>query len=347
MKPRSKRAFCTALLALAMGACQSPKPAAPTDVETGLDVDDFQLGVGEGHSDQNTGGMVAVDKIEGKYSDLLMAWKQGGFVWEIKRSEALGDPELTTFLVDNLLVLLFEEYRGIQAAIAARGGAVSLAKNPTFERTREELILCGAPAAEALAETLALADDLLATLSKEVLMQMGPAAAPPVSVLLDREKAAVRFRAAESLGRLPSAGMTEGTVLERLGKAAQEDVSDLVRVKATASIGERGLWSQIGRPTDEINLEPYRLELEACLENSSEGVRIAAAKAMRSLGDRRGVEALIDAATSAGKADRTRELKAHADALASLAGVDHGWDMNEWRLWWRDNREGIDATRGF
>ena len=198
-----------------------------------------------------------------------------------------------------------------------------------------------------MAETLALADDLLATLSKDVLMQMGTAGAPPVSALLDREKAAIRFRAAESLGRLPSAGMAESAVLARMGKAAQEDASDLVRVKATTAIGERGLWSQIGRPTKEINMQPYRLELETCLVNSSEEVRIAAAKAMRSLGDRRGVGALIDAATSAGKAERTRELKAHADALASLAGVSHGWDMNAWRLWWRDNKEGIDATRGF
>ena len=330
-----------------MGACQSAEPELPTDVEAGLAVEDFQLGTERNRGGENTGGMVAVENIDEKYVDLLAAWRQGGFVWEIKRSEALGDPELTTFLVDNLLVLLFEEYRGIQKGIAQRGGAVSLAKNPIFERTREELILCGPPAADALAETLALADDLLATLAKEVLMQMGTAAAPPVSALLDREKAAIRFRAAESLGRMPSAGMSEAAVLRRLGRAAQEDASDLVRVKATTAIGERGLWSQIGRPTDEINTEPYRLELETCLGNSSEDVRIAAAKAMRNLGDRRGIGALIAAATAAGKAERSLELKAHVDTMVSLAGVDHGWDMNKWRLWWRDNQVGIEATRGF
>ncbi|MFT5831616.1 MAG: hypothetical protein ACI9D0_002213 [Bacteroidia bacterium] len=347
MKQRPNRALCSALLTLVLGACQSAAPAGPTDVEAGLDIDDFQLGLGEDYSERNTGSMVAVDNIEEKYRDLLLAWKQGGFVWEIKRSEALGDPELTTFLVDNLLVLLFEEYRKIQDGIASRGGAATLAKNEVFDRTCKELILCGPPAAEALAETLALSGDMMAKLSKEVLMQMGAAGAPPVSALLNREKAAIRFRAAESLGRLPSAGMSEGTVLERLGKAAQEDASDLVRVKATQSIGERGLWSQIGRPTDEINTEPYRLELETCLENSSEGVRIAASKAMRSLGDRRGIGALIDAATVAGKAERNLELKAHTDTMVSLAGVNHGWDMNKWRLWWRDNKVGIDATRGF
>ena len=347
MKRTPNQALWATLLTLGLGACQSPQAGGPTDVEAGLDIEDFQLGLGEEFGDTNTGGMVAVDNLDEKYSDLLLAWKQGGFLWEVKRSQALGDPELTTFLVDNLLVLLFDEYRAIQVNSAVPGSVTTLARNPVFDRTCNELILCGEPAAEALAETLALSGDLMADLSQEVLMKMGAAAAPPVCALLDREKAAVRYRAASSLGRLPSAGMSEAAVLQRMGKAARDDASDLVRVKVTESIGERGLWSQMGRPTADIDTAPYRLELEACLANSSETVRIAGAKAMESLGDRRGIGALIQAAAAAGTADRTRELKTHADTMAALAGVDHGWDMNKWRLWWRDNKDGIDATRGF
>jgi hypothetical protein len=336
-----------ALLLLVFGACQSTEKPEPDEPVDGLEVTDFTLGFKDTSDAEEGDGMIAVGDLPEKYIDLLEAWKHGGFVWEVKRSEALSDPELAAFLVDNLIVLLVDEYRSIQAGIRDRGGAVALAKNVAFERATEELVICGTPAAEALAETLALTGDNFAILAKDVLMKLGTAGAPPVAKLLEREKAAVRFRAADALGRLPGAGEQEADVLARMRSAATADESNLVRVRATTSLGERGLWSQVGRSTGNVDLEPYRLALEQCLVNSSEEVRIAAANALRTLGDRRAIKALIGSATAAGKADQTPELRQHVATLKALAGVDNGWDMIEWERWWNENRATIEASRGF
>jgi hypothetical protein len=327
------------LLSLALLGCQSQDSQhaqGTSDIEEGLDAEDFVLGADVGSNIDKSGGMIAVDDLPEEYRDLLEAWKLGGFVWEVKRSEALSDPALTAFLIDNLLVLLFEDFSSTQSSAYQNGRNVPVAKQATIERTLKELVLCGKPAAEALAETLAYSGDVFASLSTEMLMEFGREAAPPVAALLDRDKAAIRLRAATALGRLPSAGRNEVTVLARLKTAATEDSSDLVRVRATSSLGERGLWAQVGRSSGSVDLEPYRKALEECLLNPSEGVRSASASGLSTLGDQSAIPALIAAATTAGKADRMGELRAHASSLKSLSGEDFGWDMNEWRAWWRD-----------
>mgnify|MGYP002628451095 CR=1 FL=1 len=326
------------LLPLALLGCQGPGTAEATDVERGLDADDFVLGTREDSGRDKTGKMIAVGELPESHQSVLEAWKVGGFVWEVKRSEALADRELAAFLVDNLLMLLIDEYRAIKSGVHDQGGAANLGQGASFERTRAELILCGAPAAEALAETLAIANEAFAALSKEILMELGRDAAMPVAALLDRDKAAVRLRAAIALGRLPSAGADEGEVIAKMQATAMGDGSDIVRVRATSSLGERGLWAQVGLPSGSVEMEPYRSALEECLKNSSEEVRRTAASGLSTLGDQRGIPALIEAAAAAGKADRMVELRSHVSALRSLSRKNFGLDMVAWRTWWRESK---------
>ena len=126
------------LLSLALLGCQSQDSQhaqGTSDIEEGLDAEDFVLGADVGSNIDKSGGMIAVDDLPEEYRDLLEAWKLGGFVWEVKRSEALSDPALTAFLIDNLLVLLFEDFSSTQSSAYQNGRNVPVAKQATIERT--------------------------------------------------------------------------------------------------------------------------------------------------------------------------------------------------------------------
>ena len=205
---------------LAVAACQS---AGTDETIDGLTTDDLVLG-GDGAED--TGKVVGVKELPPRFQAILDAWKAGGFVWEVKRSEVLSDPEETRFLVDNLVLAMFDEARSMQRAqsefIPAKQFERSLA------RIKSELAACGPVAAQAMAEILAVGDDFASAMARDVLSNLSADAAPAVAALLDRDKAVVRYRALEALSKLPNARAGEPAVLARLAEVAQDDRAEVV-----------------------------------------------------------------------------------------------------------------------
>ena len=341
------RLLAPALLAsLGLLACGGEtRRAEPTpEPEEHLTVSDFRpdLDVERGESKTVSDKVVSADELPEAHRELLEAWKMGGLVWNVHRGEVLADSELTTFLVDNLLLLIFQEHRSIQGMAATEEVGESLAaRRAAYVRARTELRLLGAPAAEALAEAMAIGDDVLFTLVHDILGEMGADGAPAVVPLLERPSALTRYRAASVLGRLPHGGMREGEVQAALRRAAAEDDSEIVRVQATRSVGERALWSMAGRDLADVDLTPARLTLEACLDDAAEAVRLEALAGLDLLGDARAVEALVAYGERVEREGRAKELSRAGGTVRGLTGQDLGVDPATWASWWKNNGEDL------
>ena len=307
---------------LAVAACQS---AGTDETIDGLTTDDLVIG-GDGAED--TGKVVGVKELPPRFQAILDAWKAGGFVWEVKRSEVLSDPEETRFLVDNLVLAMFDEARSMQRAqsefIPAKQFERSLA------RIKSELAACGPVAAQAMAEILAVGDDFASAMARDVLSNLSADAAPAVAALLDRDKAVVRYRALEALSKLPNARAGEPAVLARLAEVAQDDRAEVVRAQACTTLGERGLFSQSGRTLAQVDFTPWARAIEGALTDDSEVVRKAALGALSYLGERSSVPAVIAAGERGVDLERTAARK----ALESITGQRFGLDWKAWKQWW-------------
>lgn len=307
---------------LALAACQS---AGTDDTVDGLTTDDLVLG---GNGSEDTGKVVGVEELPPRFQEILDAWKAGGFVWEIKRSEVLSDPEETRFLVDNLVLAMFDEARSMQRAqsefIPAKKFEQSLA------RIKGELAACGPVAAQAMAEILAVGDDFASAMARDVLSNLSADAAPAVVQLLDRDKAVVRYRALEALSGLPNAREGEAAVLARLADVAHNDRAEVVRAQACTTMGERGLFSQSGRTMAQVDFKPWARAIEGALTDKSEEVRKAALGALSYLGERTSVPAVVAAGERGSDLERTAARK----ALESITGKRYGLDWVAWKQWW-------------
>ncbi|MDF1800798.1 MAG: HEAT repeat domain-containing protein [Planctomycetota bacterium] len=343
------------VLVLVASACAgSPSKGTGADPEEQLAVSDFRpdlVRTGAGSDAE----VLSVDELPEEHREVLEAWRTGGFTWAIKRGDVLSDPALTSFLVDNLLLLVFEEHqaiRGIAKAARASDAEVEVqgdqlaARRAAYARARAELPRLGKVAAEAVAAATGLGDDTLFALVKDILADMGPDGAPAVAGLLQSPSALVRYRAASMLGRLPSAGLEEPEVYTALQAAAENDASEIVRVQATRALGERGLWASAGRNLTEVDLAPSRLALEACLDDDAEAVRLEAIGGLSLLGDRRAVEALLTFGRDARRDQRLRDLSAAGKTIRSLTGKDLGVDVDAWAAWWETNEEAVEAAGG-
>lgn len=344
----------TLLRALALGlaslaACGGDTRTPAPDPAEELTTADFRPDLERESLDDATldERVVSEGELPEAHREVLEAWRTGGLVWEIQRGEVLSDPGLTAFLVDNLLVVVIQEHNAIRRMVAGGGGGGEelAARRAAFARARGELPLIGAPAAEALAEALALGDDVLFTLVRDILEDMGADGAPAVAGLLDRDSALVRYRAALVLGRLPGAGEAEPAVGAALETAATGDDSEFVRVQATRSLGERALWSMTGRDLTTVDLTPARRSLEACLDDSARAVRLEALAGLDLVGDARAVEALVTYGRTATREQRYEELSRAGRTVAALTGEDLGTDVAAWSRWWGEHRDGLQEDR--
>jgi hypothetical protein len=340
---RLQKSLLVATLGLASLACVGADPAdeTPDNLGPGPEADLSNLTVEDldpdlaraGSTTPTTGELVGADELPANLREILDAWRQGGFVWEIKRGEVLASPDETEFLVNNLMLLLFDEARAMRSATAAAEADPS--QRPVLVRLRSELSLCGEPAARALAETLGLGDDMLASMAIDILGQLGNDAAPAVAAMLDREAAVVRYRALGCLARLPGAGGREGEVIAALESVARGDVSEIVRVAAVRTLGERGLFSQAGKPAADVDFAPWSQAVAALLKDPSDAVRVEALGALGTLGDPRAIPAVI----AFGESARGVEVTAARKTLESLTGQRLGTDFKAWRAWWAGREE--------
>jgi len=328
-----QKRLASTLVCLLVVACASSKPKpldatvapAPQADVSDLTLQDLDPDLAR-EAGAGTGEVVKADELPENLRAVLDAWRQGGFVWEIKRSEVLSSKEETDFLVSNLILLLFDESR----AMRRTAGESDPSQRPLLVRVKSELTLCGEPGAAAVAELLGLGDDMLASLAIDTLGDMGSDAAPAVAAMLEREAAVVRYRALGCLARLPGAGAREGEVIAALQAVAKGDRSEIVRVAAVRTMGERGLFSQAGRVAAAIDFAPWLAAIEASLGDPASAVRVEALDALSTLGAPDAVPAIIDFGDRARGAERTAARR----ALESLTGAKLGTDFKAWKGWW-------------
>jgi len=254
---------------------------------------------------------------------LWEAWLARDPDWPSKRARALADPALTEFLVQNLLRVLMGTYD--------QAGFTTLARERlgSFERARAELIVLDAASVPYLVELMGIADSAMGDLCASILEEIGRPAVVPVTALLGRGNQA-RMRAADLLGRLPSAGEAEPEVFAALARSLAEDPFWIVRSEAAQSLGQRGTRAAATAPT--------RAALSAALAaDADSGVREAAARALVQLEDPAAIPALIEYLERAMRDSDLRSLQIAQASLRRLSGVQQTLDPAGWRAWWRSN----------
>ena len=317
-------------LALALAACGSTEPAPP---EGDLSREDLVVATADEGASANTGEVVGVAALPERYQEILDLYRTGGLTWTMERATVLSDPDETRFLVDNLILAMFEQARAIQRAQSQL--ASSKVPEQSLARVHDELVACGPPAAEALAEVLAVGDDFFAAMARNVLERMGADAAPAVAGLLQRDKAVERYRALQTLARLPGARDLEAGVCAAIRAVATGDEVELLRAEAAKTLGERGLFAQSGLAAGEVDFQPWIDALIVTLTDESELVRKEGLYGLSFLGERSAVPAVIAAGRSGTQLVQIEARK----TLQALTGERFGLDWNAWQIWW-DQQEG-------
>jgi HEAT repeat protein len=242
-----------------LGSCQSSAPEAESAPQPGK-------------AAEATTNVRPVEELPERYRALWQAWLADEEGWSARRAEALADPALAGFLVDNLVRELMRSYR------AGEFTRTDSEKIGNFERTRAELIVLGERAAPLLAEVLGIAASDIADVAATVLAEIGRPSVVAVAAQLERKDLEqARMRAAVLLGRLPHAVGDEPKVRAQLAAHLASDPHWLVRAKCAETIGRRGYA--------DIETKPAREALAAALRDSDEDVRISAVKGLAWLRD--------------------------------------------------------------
>jgi len=282
------------------------------------------LGCAGAHSGAGdaSGELLQVEQLPESHRRVLEAYGQGGEAWDEMREEVRADPELTTFLVENLVIEL------VRAHAALTGPEPRRARR-AFDRARAELVRLAPPSTETLVQLLAVGDGVVAELCAEVLVEIGDGAAVRVVALLDDEDAETRRRAAVLLGELPHAASREPDVAGPLARAALSDPAWFVRAEAARSTGIRGSHARDTRPARGV--------LERALTDPDPAVAEYAAVGLRELDDPRAVPALAGALERAVEGGEAGVLRKSLEALESLTGETAVLDAEGWRAWWREH----------
>lgn len=265
-----------------------------------------------------------VGELPREYRDTWVAWVERDPGWPQIRARVLGDPQLTSFLVDNLARTMLRAYRG---------GAISGVHDPgvgPFERARAELTRLGAASVPTLAELMAIGDGTASLLCADVLEQIGAPGLDYVPRLLQRESALERARGAELLGRLPHSGEGEADLLRALGTLLLEDPDWAVRKASALALGQRG--------GQHVEVGPTRQTLSRALTDGDGDVSRAAVLALARLGDPLAVPALLNHLERAQRSADLVSYEAGQRALRALTGTNGAKTPREWRDWWRANR---------
>lgn len=265
-----------------------------------------------------------VGELPTEYRDAWVAWVERDPDWSQIRARVLEDPQLTSFLVDNLARTMLRAYRG---------GAIAGVHDPVvgpFERARAELTRLGAASVPTLVELMAIGDGTASFLCAGVLEKIGAPALDYAPRLLQREVATERARGAELLGRLPHSGEGEADLLRALGTLLLEDPDWAVRKASALSLGQRG--------SRHIEVEPTRQLLSRALADGDKDVSRAAVLALARLGDPLAVPALLNHLERAQQGADLVSYEAGQRALRALTGAGEPQTPREWRDWWRANR---------
>lgn len=263
------------------------------------------------------------------YGEAWRAYRTRDPEWAVLREQALDDPELAQFLVDNFLRDLVNAYDRSRLAAAGR------ADGP-FERARAELITFQEHSVPVLVELVRVGDGVVSFLARDLLVEIGAPSTATALSLFDDPDERVRQRAAELFVELPgplrASQGDEAAVLARLKAELEADPSWVVRALCARALGRRGAGLADPRPA--------RIGLLGALDDEDGKVRETAAEALLVLGDPRAVPGLIEAFEHGLEQGDLATMRAARSSLRGLCGVERK-TPDDWRRFWDENRRDL------
>ena len=259
--------------------------------------------------------VVPIAELPELQRSVLVDYGRGGEVWDARRAEVRANPELTRFLVDNLVVELMRGFH--LGSVATTGG-----RQAAFERAQAELVRFGDESAPVLAELLGAPDFMTAFCAVDTLKRVGRPAVVPTTLLLEHSDWRARQRAAELLAALPHAASGEPTVFAALTEALEDD-EWIVRAQVAKTLGERGARGRELGPTREV--------LVRALDDDDPAVVRNAAAGLGALGDPGAIQALVATLASGHHAGDLRLVNEAEQALVAITGRHSVRSVAEWQ----------------
>ena len=294
------------LLLVWLGACNShsPAPTASSPLPTPLE----------------RPRVLRTDELPERERAILSAWRAGGAQWAELEPSVLANPDERSFLVDNLVRDLVRHFE--QSKLAGIGEA-----DGTFERSRAQLVRMPADSTPLLVELTAKGDGVVAYLSADLLIAIGPGARAPVAARCSEPSASVRRRMVELWGKLPAGETPIPTAeWERLGALARHDPEWLVRGEAQSSLASIGAQQQ--------NKGFVAGILRQGLADPDLAVAQKAAEGFGVLGEPRAIPWLIDGLIPLERKGAAAAVKAGRKSLEALSGERRDRSLAEWQEWW-------------
>jgi len=268
-----------------------------------------------------TGRVRSVTELPPGYGELWVAWREKAPDWIARRRVALEDPELTRFLVENLVL---DMLAGYQRADFSTPGAMA---GSQFDRARAELITIGEPATWSLAELNAIGNGYGSAIGGQALIEIGRPSIPAVVAQLDRDEFQARGRAVDVLASLPHARRAEPELQERLRVMMVKDPEWTVRKRCVDALAARA--------SRDTTVEDARRSISRALGDPDDAVRRTAARALMRVGDPQAIPALINYLE---RCEREADLRGHdaaIEALHGLSGTHEPTDSASWRSYWK------------
>lgn len=279
-----------------------------------------------GGKSKGTGEVRAVGELPEAYSKLWLAFMSEAEDWPQQRAAAMADPGQGTFLVQNLVRTLLQGLQVRQAGKLSANGA------KLCQRASEELLNLGRPAADALAELLAISHGEVTLLTSELLQRMGPEALDALLAQLAREEEVnARRQAATLLAEMPY-GLEgrEERVREALVQRLKQDPDWLVRKRCARALAQRGVH--------DTGLEEARRALCTALFDEDFDVRHEAILGLLRLDDPGCVPALINLLERSSRNADPGGMAQAQTALMEITDTEERRSPIQWRTFWRDRR---------
>ena len=258
---------------------------------------------------------------------LLEAWRSRGSDWPLVREQALEDPRLASFLVDNALLDLIRAWQRGEFTFTEAGG---------YEEVRAEVLALGAAAAPSVAALLGLGNGYGPAIASDVLLRLGPAGARALLAEVAPDRSAlVRGQALDLLGGFAPLGADlEAQVRTAAIDALARDPEWIVRERAARTLARRAAG---GRQGEDATLDAVGA-LSRGLRDADPAVVRAAAVGLGLVGDRRAVPALVNHLERVLRGDDLAAARAAQRGLETLTGATGPRTPAQWRDWLRDAR---------
>ena len=258
---------------------------------------------------------------------LLEAWRSRGSDWPLVREQALEDPRLASFLVDNALLDLIRAWQRGEFTFTEAGG---------YEEVRAEVLALGAAAAPSVAALLGLGNGYGPAIASDVLLRLGPAGARALLAEVAPDRSAlVRGQALDLLGGFAPLGADlEAQVRTAAIDALARDPEWIVRERAARTLARRAAG---GRQGEDATLDAVGA-LSRGLRDADPAVVRAAAVGLGLVGDRRAVPALVNHLERVLRGDDLAAARAAQRGLETLTGATGPRTPAQWRDWLRGAR---------